>query len=450
MAPKVRYTQSFDGLHIAYCEIGEGAPLVVMPSTPLTHVQLEWGMQDLRTWYERLVAAGHRLIRYDSRGMGLSDRDVQDFSIQAQMSDMDAVAAALDLQRFALYASMDQAMVAIAWAAANPDRVSHLILWCGWASRPRVSDQSQTKALRALLDQDYVIYTETVARVLLGWQSEEVARDFAAFYRQCADPEGLRRLADEVYTWDVTDCLPRIACPTLVALRSEIPTVPVEVAREMARAIPGAHLVVLEGRSPLVFAEDSSSLLREITEFLGSSERDAAPVASPGGAPVTILFTDIEGSTELTQRLGDAAAQEVLHVHNRIVRAALASHGGTEIKHTGDGLMASFVSPTRAVEAALDIQLGVGAHSEAAPDRSLSVRVGLNAGDPVAERGDYFGTAVQLAARICGQAAPGTVLVSSVVRDLTAGKGFLFADIGKVEMKGFEEPVHLFEVHQRT
>lgn len=450
MAPRVRYTQSSDGVHIAYCEIGEGDPLVIMPSTPLTHIQLEWGMRDLSTWYERIVAAGHRLIRYDSRGMGLSDRDVTDFSLESQMSDMDAVTDALHLDRFALYASMDQAMVAIAWAAAHPERVSHLILWCGWASRPRVSDQSQTKALRALLDQDYVIYTETVARVLLGWQSEELARDFAAFYRQCADPEALRLLADEVYKWDVTDCLPRIACPTLVALRRDIPTVPVEIAREMAREIHDAHLVLLEGRSPLVFAEDSTPILREITEFLGSSKGIVTPVVAPSGAPITILFTDMEGSTELTQRVGDAPAQEVLHIHNRIVRSALASHGGTEIKHTGDGVMASFVSPTRAVEAALEIQRAVEAHSEANPDRMLNVRIGVNAGEPVAERGDYFGTAVQLAARICGKATPGTVLVSSVVRELTAGKGFLFADVGRVEMKGFEEPVHLFEVHQRT
>lgn len=450
MDPKVRYTRSWDGVHIAFCEVGDGYPLVVMPSVPLTHIQLEWGIRELRHWYERLIAAGHRLIRYDSRGMGLSDRDVGDFSLKAQMRDMDAVVEAIGLERFALFASADQAMVAIAWAVAHPESVSHLVIWCGWASRPRVSGQGPTKALRALLEQDYVIYTETVARVLLGWQSDEVARGFAAFYRQCAEPDALRQLATEVYKWDVTESLPRVQCPALVVARKDVPTMSVDFAREMARDIPDARLVVLEGRSPLAYAEDSTSLLREITEFLGSSEKEGiSNIADPGGAPVTILFTDMEGSTALTQRLGDAGAQELLHAHNRIVRAALAAYGGSETKHTGDGLMASFASPTRAVEAAVAIQQAVEAHCEAYPDRTLQVRVGLNAGEPVAEGGDFFGTAVQLAARICDKASPGSILVSAVVRDLTAGKRFPFVDAGEAEMKGFAEPVHLYEVRWR-
>jgi adenylate cyclase len=146
---------------------------------------------------------------------------------------------------------------------------------------------------------------------------------------------------------------------------------------------------------------------------------------------VTILFTDMEGSTALTQRLGDDGAQKVVRAHNRIVREALAAHGGSEIKHTGDGLMVSFPSATRALECAVTIQKRVAEHVAKHPDVPLSVRVGLNAGEPVAEAGDYFGTAVQLAARICDMASPGEILVSAVVRDLAAGKGFAFDDRGE-------------------
>ena len=444
MDPKVRYTKSADGVHIAFCEVGEGYPLVVMPPTPLTHVQLEWGIPDLRRWYERVIAAGHRLIRYDARGMGLSDRDVSDFSLPMQLADMDAVVDAMGLDRFALYGSGDQGMVAAAWAARNPERVSHLILWCSWANRARISDQAATRALRALLEQDWMIYTETAARVLFGWSGEDrIAREFAAFLRQCTDPGVLAHAVPQIYEWDVTDMLPRIQCPTLVLVRKDIATLPVDIAREMARDIPDARLVVQEGSSPLPFAEDTNSFIREVTSFLGSSAGEMVDLRGTGDAPVTILFTDMEGSTALTQQLGDEAAQEILRVHDRIVRNALASHGGTEIKHTGDGLMASFPSTTRAVEAAISIQRGVAAMG----DEQLSVRVGLNAGEPVAEHGDYFGTTVQLAARICDRSAPGSILVSAVVHDLAAGKGLRFTDAGEAELKGFAERVRLYEVN---
>ena len=160
---------------------------------------------------------------------------------------------------------------------------------------------------------------------------------------------------------------------------------------------------------------------------------------------VTILFTDMEGSTSLTQRLGDAKAQEVLRTHNRIVRDALKAHTGSEIKHTGDGIMASFSSATRALECAIAMQRAFAAHNEAA-EEPIRVRIGLNAGEPVAEEKDLFGTAVQLAARICAHADPDEIVAANVVRELAAGKGFLFADRGEVELKGFEDPVRLYEM----
>jgi adenylate cyclase len=160
---------------------------------------------------------------------------------------------------------------------------------------------------------------------------------------------------------------------------------------------------------------------------------------------VTILFTDMEGSTSLTQRLGDAKAQELLRTHNAIVREALKAHSGSEIKHTGDGIMASFASASRALECAIAMQRAFAGHNESA-EEPIGVRVGLNAGEPIAEDEDLFGTAVQLAARICAQAEPGQILAPIVVRELAAGKRFLFADRGEVVLRGFEDPVRLYEV----
>jgi class 3 adenylate cyclase len=285
--------------------------------------------------------------------------------------------------------------------------------------------------------------------VLLGWSSEEVARKFAEFYRGCTTPEVLRKHVPAVYEWDVSDKLHLIQCPTLVVQRRDIPTLPPDLSRELAAEIRDSHLVLLEGRSPLPFAEDTDALLQAIAEFLGAGG-DVPTYVSATDTPVTILFTDMESSTENTQRLGDTTAQEVLHAHNRIVRSALSSHGGTEVKHTGDGLMVTFPSATRAVECAIAIQRAVEKYNTEHSGRGLRVRVGLNAGEPLAERGDYFGTAVQLAARVCDSCPPGDILVSRVVRDLTAGKGFAFHDRGDAALKGFLEPVRLFTVDWRS
>ncbi len=165
--------------------------------------------------------------------------------------------------------------------------------------------------------------------------------------------------------------------------------------------------------------------------------------SQPRGRFSTILFTDVEGSTALTDRLGDAAAREVLREHERTTREALKAHGGSEVKTMGDGFMASFGSATKALECAVGIQRAFG-------DGDIRVRIGLNAGEPIAEDDDLHGTAVIVAARIAAQANGGEILVSDVVRQLVAGKGFLFNDRGEHALKGFEDPVRVFEVSWRA
>jgi adenylate cyclase len=191
-------------------------------------------------------------------------------------------------------------------------------------------------------------------------------------------------------------------------------------------------------------------VVRSIDRFLGVEPAAAeTPKRQPeprAAGLATILFTDIEGSTLLTQRAGDATAQEVVRAHNAIVRDALGRHAGTEIKHTGDGIMASFPLASSALQTAIDIQRQVERYGEEHPESAFRVSIGLNAGEPVVEEQDLYGTAVQLAARICSQAAGGEILVSNVVRELAAGKGFLFSDRGEFVAKGFEEPVRMYEV----
>ncbi len=191
------------------------------------------------------------------------------------------------------------------------------------------------------------------------------------------------------------------------------------------------------------------AVLPVVNEFLDEGEEAAARAEAPeAGAFRTILFTDVEGSTALTQRLGDAKAREVLREHERMVREALKSHGGSELKTTGDGFMASFSSAVRALECSIAMQRAFAAHNRSAEEPIL-VRVGLNAGEPIAEDEDLFGAAVNLAARIAAEAKGGQILASEAVRQIVAGKKFLFSDLGETTLRGFEDPVHIYEVSWR-
>jgi class 3 adenylate cyclase len=224
----------------------------------------------------------------------------------------------------------------------------------------------------------------------------------------------------------------------------------VEVAKDLASGILDARLALLEGASTLPWVGDQEAVLAAIDEFLPEAEQTPAgaePVAAGGFC--TILFTDVEGSTALTQRLGDAKARAVLRNHERIVREALRAHGGAEVKAMGDGFMASFSSATRALECAIAMQRAFAAHSDEHPETPIRVRVGLNAGEPIEEEKDLFGTAVILAARIAAKAEGGEIVVSDTVRGLLAGKGFLFSDRGDVALRGFEDPARLYEVRWR-
>ncbi|UCH87323.1 MAG: alpha/beta fold hydrolase [Dehalococcoidia bacterium] len=447
MEPRIQYAQTADGVSIAYWTLGEGMPFVQMPDLPWSHIQLEWQMPDWRSWYERLVEK-RKLVRYDRRGSGLSDRIVGDYSLEAHVLDLEAVVDRLGLESFALLAGLHAGPVAIAYAARHPKRVSHLILWCSYA---RASDylgsSPQVLATRSLLDKDWEFYTETLAHFAFGYSAGEKAHQYAAFLRECVTQEAAQAFYGASREFDVSALLSRVRSPALVLHRRQVPWPHVGLARDLASRIPDARLALVEGTMIAPFVGDMEGVLAAIDEFLGEGE-EAAAGAPPSGL-VTILFTDMEGSTTLTQRLGDAKAQEVVRTHNRIVRDALKAHSGSEIKHTGDGIMASFASASRALECAIVIQRALAQHNESNPDLPIRVRIGLNAGEPVAEEEDLFGTAVQLAARIAAKAEGEEILVSDTLRGLVAGKGFLFSDRGDVALRGFEDPVRLYEVRWR-
>jgi class 3 adenylate cyclase len=447
MEPRIQYAKTKDGVSIAYWMLGEGMPLVLMPTLPVSHARAEWQWPGYRALYERLMPR-RKLVRYDNRGCGLSDRDVSDYSLDAHLLDLEAVVDRLGLERFALFAPLMAGPPGIAYAARNPQRVSHLILWASYARASDYFGLPQVKAMRKLRDEDWETYTEAAAHAGTGWSEPEEAGRWAAFIRHSITQETMQAVYREMERIDVSDILGKVEAPTLVMHPDRAPYPPVDLARGLASGIPDARLVVLEDTPLLPWAGDLEAMIRAIDEFLGEGEEALEAGAPEAGAFRTVLFTDVEGSTALTQRLGDARARAVLRQHERIVREALKSHAGSELKTMGDGFMASFSSATRALESAIAMQRAFAAHNQSAEEPIL-VRVGLNAGEPIAEEADLFGTAVIEAARIAAAAKGGEILVSDVVRQLAKGKDFLFADRGEVALRGFEEPVRLYEVRWR-
>jgi len=451
MEPRIQYAQTADGVSIAFWTLGEGMAFVHMPA-PFTHIQMEWQFPEMRRWYERL-AEKRKLVRYDTRGCGLSKRELSEAPPESFLLDLDAVVDRAGLEHFALWGYEHTGPAAIAYAARYPERVSHLLLWHSYARASDWTRSPQIQATRAVIDKDWDTYTETNAHVSFGWSEGERARRFAELIRESVTPQVLMlglRVLNEV---DVTAFLPQVTCPTLVLHRRQVSFPTVDIARDLASRIPSARLALLEGTARAPYLGDMEAVASAIDEFLGEGEEAAAVAEVPAaGGFRTVLFSDVEGSTALTERVGDAKAREVLRRHEGIVREALRAHGGSEVKTMGDGFMASFPSATRALECAIAMQRAFAAHNAAQAEpveAALRVRIGLNAGEPIAEDEDLFGTAVILAARIAAKAEGGEILVANVVRELAAGKGFLFSDRGEVALRGFEEPVRLYEVRWR-
>ena len=443
MEQQIRFCTTSDGVRIAYATVGQGPPLVVAWGW-VGHLEFEWNDPEWRAFLEAL-AETRLLVRFDKRGTGLSDWDAQDLSIEGHVRDLETVVDTLGLEHFALMGMSEGGPTAIIYTARHLGRVSRLVLygcWHRWPDFPQVIGP-----LLALVRAQWGMGSAALSSLFVPSGDPAKAATFTELQRVAASGENAARWIEALVDVDTTSLLKDIQVPTLVVHRRRDRLVPFEVAREMAALIPGARLQPLEGDIHVPFWGDSKAVLDAISHFLREGEpraRVEVPTAVPG-APLTVLFTDVEGSTALTQRLGDAKAREVLREHERIVREALRAHGGSEVKALGDGFMASFSSATGALECAIATQRAFAAHNESA-DEPIRVRIGLNAGEPIAEQEDLFGTAVNLAARIAAQAAGGEILVANVVRELAAGKGFLFADRGGVALRGFEDPVRLYEV----
>ena len=449
MEPRIQYAKTADGVSIAFWTAGHGVPLVIPPNLSGSHLQVELSMSPSKV-LSRLVEQV-QVIRYDCRGMGMSQRDAIDFSPEAAERDLEAVLDRLGLDRFALYGNTVAGPVSFWYASRHPDRVSALVYWVGQSVRRSPEIMHRLGLIEPLAEQDWELYNEIRGRVMFGWDSLDAA-NFAALAKAAHTPESLR-LGLQVIAESLRAEVPSdIRVPTLV-LHLQGSEWTTNIARAVASRINSAHVLAVPGPpstgSPFVY--DNEIWVAAIVDFINASWQEGPAVGAPElklGAMRAILWTDVVDHTALMQRLGDAQGREVLREHERLTREALSAHDGTEVKAMGDGFMAWFPSAQQALECAIALQQNIAAHNAAAAE-PLSVRVGVNAGEPIVEEDDLFGASVIAAARICREAAGDEIIVSDVVRQLVAGKGFLFADRGEVALRGFEEPVRLYEVRWR-
>ncbi len=425
--PRIRHARTADGASVAYSVTGTGHPLLYLPGTilaPAIGFQLA---DEFRTEATEQLTRIRRVVRYDSRGSGLSSRGSLDYSLDAMVEEVEAIVDDLGLTKLDLFGPFAGGAIAVAYASRHPGQVSSLTLY-GASAQPRGVGAAE-EAVAALAALDWDTFVETFVRVQLRMEGK-LARVMAETVRENTTLEAYRAYTTAAAEFDISNAAPLVRAPTIV-LASAGDAASQAAAHDLAARIPGADVQILAGDGRAI----STDVLLALAAFL--EEQVAGQVAPQ--ALQTILFTDLEGSTALTQHLGDEGAQELLRGHNAAVRVALDEHGGHEVKHTGDGIMASFPSAVAAVTAALAMQRDLAGGE-------VRVRIGLNAGEPIAEDDDLFGLSVIKAARIGDRAEPGQVLVSDVVRQLCEGKTFQFTSIGDVTLKGFDEPVALYEV----
>jgi class 3 adenylate cyclase len=442
MELNMQYATTKDGVRIAFGTAGSGPTLIRVPSLPFSHSQREW--ENGSEFFDKL-AEKWRVIQFDPRGIGLSERDIEDFSLETRLLDIDAVLDKLGVGPVALHGIGWSGPLVVTYAVRYPERVSHLILDDTMARTEDFMNMPQIRALDQLTGQ-WDTFLEYLAYMIYGYGREQAA-PIVEHWRTCVSPEGAQKIFESARGDDVSELLPLVTHPTLVVQHKGMNLKAEEAARELAAMIPNARLVMVDGQA----ADDTGRIIHAIADLLGTEHEHGAPpptkVATASGVR-TILFTDLVSHTEMMSRLGDEKGRKVLREHEELTRRQLAEYGGDEVKSMGDGFMASFGSVLKAVECAIALQRAFARHNETG-EEPLSVRVGLNVGEPIEDGGDLFGATVILAARIAAKAEGSEILVANAVRELSAGKGFLFADRGDFVAKGFEEPVRIYEVRWR-
>jgi class 3 adenylate cyclase len=424
--PRVRYAKT-GSVNLAYQVVGDGPVDLVLSPGWVTHLDLAWDIPQLARLLRRL-ASFSRLILFDKRGTGLSDR-VSSEDLPTLEQRMDDIHAVMDAAGCGLF------------AASNPERSIALILYgtfgrlepdTGLLSRLAGSEEAALDRIEREWGTDGV----GVAFWAPSLVDDEPARDaYLRLSRSSVSPGSARALMQLGYQVNWEAVLPAIRVPTLVLHRSGDLVVPVRQGRKLAEGIPHARFIELPGVDHLMWAGDQDAVVEEVRRFLA----EVHPRAAGNRVLATILFTDIAGSTEALSRMGDHAWRDLLAEHRRSVRSSLAAFGGNEVDTAGDGFVATFQGPARAIECASTIL-------DETESLGIQVRAGIHTGECEVSDDGITGVAVHVAARVMAGAEPGQILVSKTVKELVAGSGIRFEDRGPYTLKGVPGEWDLFAV----
>jgi pimeloyl-ACP methyl ester carboxylesterase len=434
----VCYAESGD-VNIAYQVVGDGPIDLVFVAGAITNLEVLWEDPDYRRFCERLGAFS-RLLLFDKRGMGLSDR-VRVGTLEERMDDVRAVMDAAGSESAALMGVSEGGPLSMLFAAAHPERTRALIL-CGAEVKEETTDdwpwgESTRAEFEQALDLDRVaaLWGKGFAAeyIFPSRQDDEAFRSwFGRLQMQSATPKDAVAFMRMAFEIDVRYVVPSIKVPTLIVHRTGDPVCHVENARWLAREIDGARYLELASNEHVPWI-DGEEILAETQEFLTGVREPA----EPDRVLTTILFTDIVGSTERALALGDRGWRDQLERHHSLVRAELARYRGREIDTAGDGFFATFDGPARGIRCARSIV-------EAVRGIGLEVRAGLHTGEVELAPDSVRGIAVHTGARVAALAGPGEVLLSSTVKDLIAGSGIELTDRGSHELKGIPGMWRLF------
>jgi class 3 adenylate cyclase len=438
--PETRYAKSGD-LRIAYQVIGSGPfDLVFVPGFA-SNVDVSWELPPWARFFSRL-AAFSRLILFDKRGTGLSDRSAGIATLEERMDDMRAVMDAAGSERAALFGVSEGDPMSVLFAATYPDRASALVLYGSYARNSKLLTDYFTDRIESV-DRlwgtgEYI--TKFFAPSKAG---DEITRQaFARFERQIASPSAVIALTQMNRQIDARHVLPAIHLPTLIIHKVGDTAVTLDDARYLAANIAGARYVELPGidHGPVSEPVMADRIVDEVEEFLTGSRSSEAEIDR---VLATVMFTDIVESTRRAAELGDRQWRALLDRHDETVRQQLGRFRGQEVKNLGDGFLATFDGPARAVRCAAAI-------SESVQPLGIAVRSGLHTGEIELKRDDIGGIAVHIAARVAAEAKARETVVSSTVRDLVAGSNLRFQDRGIHALKGLPEEVHLYTVLDAT
>ncbi len=438
--PDVHYARASDGASIAYQAFGAGRYDIVYMSGNVTHLDLLWDSPQEVEWFQRLAGLG-RVVMLDVRGIGLSDRFAPGEAppVEVLVEDLGAVMDAAGVTRPILFGSNAAAQLACLYVASHPDRVRGLATYAMWSHL----------AGRHLQEwQTYLEWTSShfgsIEAALNEVRDVQPSRAgdpdhlawMARLQRSAWSPGSFRPMVEVQMSLDIRDVLPTITVPTLAMYRPGSSSIPVDDMRSSAALIPGAIVVELPGMDNECSAGPIAPMIDALEGFITSLDGDQVRSSR---RLATVLFTDVVGATARAAEIGDAAWRDLIAAHHVIVRRELARFSGTEIDTAGDGFFATFDGPARAVHCAQAIGSRVR-------DLGLEIRAGVHTGEIEAVNGKVGGIAVHIGARIAALAGPLEVLVSSTVKDLTAGSGLVFEDTGEHELKGVPEPWRLYKV----